>query len=569
MADYSFPGSSAVRPTSAKLRSVRRPTSLTPVPFWNSLACCPLCFPFQLSTFRPLASLSMLSLPAHQVLNVVHLFPQQMELPRQPLNFRFGAPIHRVIQFAAHTILPVLPVLAHHDHRRLDRRQQRQNQVQQNKGIRVPGRSPQPHVDRCVDAAHNHETNNERPRPAELHHGVRNSLRKSFFLLDHFVRIARRTKTHEVMRRMKLFPQHRQHIHPRMRLALQQRRDVAAADFHALRIFHSCSSGLMRRLLQHRSETKKFPVRRFIHNDFLSVLIYGRDSDLPADHHVGLPAGVTRLVDALPRSEILQFHLSRQHCRLVCIEQRKQRNMLQHFGIAGHRPPLLKELGWFLIFHALQSRSTHINRAPSKPDDWRSFKTHSTRVGRFCGPERGEPTLFPHWTIRMFTSCAAACSFSNSDILCAHRPSPSAPPNEMMIASTWFVAFVTIVRSESLVALPCGPTVSVNSGNPSKFKSYLPIPLYVSPARPARKTMSPTTCPRSYSPIGNRLSTDSRLMTSTTALICGSPFPATTRRNSASAEPRYRAGSFPKALYALRVVSTCADSSTPRGKGNF
>src|SRR5713101_8288701 len=126
-----------------------------------------------------------------------------------------------------------------------------------------------------------------------------------------------------------------------------------------------------------------------------------------------------------------------------------------------------------------------------------------------------------------------------------------------------------MVRSESLVALPCGPAVSAKSGKPSRFKSYLPIPLYVSPARPARKTISPVTCARSYNPTGKRLSTDTRLITSTTALICGKPFPATTRRNSASAEPRYRDGSFPRDLYAMRVASTGGDASTPRGKANF
>src|ERR1700674_3391155 len=153
--------------------------------------------------------------------------------------------------------------------------------------------------------------------------------------------------------------------------------------------------------------------------------------------------------------------------------------------------------------------------------------------------------------------------------LCVQRSRFSVPPKETMIASTCFVSVVTIVRSESLVALPCGPTVSAKSGNPSKFKPYFPIPLYVSPASPARKTISPTTCPRSYSPTGKRLSTETRLITSTTALICGKPFPANTHRSSASAEPRYLAGSFPSALYAARVAVTCGDSNTERGYGNF
>ena len=59
-------------------------------------------------------------------------------------------------------------------------------------------------------------------------------------------------------------------------------------------------------------------------------------------------------------------------------------------------------------------------------------------------------------------------------------------------------------------------------------------------------------------PTGKRLSTETRLITSTTALIRGNPFPAITRRNSASADPRYRAGSFPSALYPARVANTCA-----------
>ena len=36
---------------------------------------------------------------------------------------------------------------------------------------------------------------------------------------------------------------------------------------------------------------------------------------------------------------------------------------------------------------------------------------------------------------------------------------------------------VTIVRSESLVGLPCGPSPSEKTGKPSRFKSYLPMPL--------------------------------------------------------------------------------------------
>lgn len=76
------------------------------------------------------------------------------------------------------------------------------------------------------------------------------------------------------------------------------------------------------------------------------------------------------------------------------------------------------------------------------------------------------------------------------------------PAKEMTAASTCFVA---MVRSESLVGLPCGPSASPKTGSPSRFRSYFPMPLYVSPA--------------------------------------------ITRRTNASADPRYLAGSFPSALW--------------------
>src|ERR1035438_5937165 len=81
--------------------------------------------------------------------------------------------------------------------------------------------------------------------------------------------------------------------------------------------------------------------------------------------------------------------------------------------------------------------------------------------------------------------------------------------------------------------------------------------------------MSPRTCARSYKPIESRLSTETRLIPSTTALIRGSPLPAITRRSNASADPRYRAGSFPSVLYAARVAVMGGDSRAARGTGSF
>src|SRR5258706_5780628 len=48
----------------------------------------------------------------------------------------------------------------------------------------------------------------------------------------------------------------------------------------------------------------------------------------------------------------------------------------------------------------------------------------------------------------------------------------------------------------------------------------------------------------------------------------GRAFPAITRRINASAEPRYRAGSLPSAVYPERVARITDDSNTALGSGN-
>src|SRR5277367_1772817 len=69
--------------------------------------------------------------------------------------------------------------------------------------------------------------------------------------------------------------------------------------------------------------------------------------------------------------------------------------------------------------------------------------------------------------------------------------------------------------------------------------------------------------------MGRRLSTETRLIMSTTELIRGKCLPLIIRRSKASAEPRYRAGSFPKALYAARVAEIAGASRIERGSGIF
>jgi hypothetical protein len=122
-----------------------------------------------------------------------------------------------------------------------------------------------------------------------------------------------------------------------------------------------------------------------------------------------------------------------------------------------------------------------------------------------------------------------------------------------------------MVRSESLVALPCGPTVSAKSGNPSRFKSYFPIPLYVS-RFPARKRFLR---PHVQVIQSNRQSAFDRNKVDHIhhRINFRQAFPPTTRRSNASAE-RGSALDLSQRFVAARVAPLAASRHAAE-KGNF
>src|SRR5689334_6903201 len=75
---------------------------------------------------------------AQDLFDIVHLFAQEVQLAREALDFEFGAAIDVVIEFAAQAVLFVLPILTHHDHRRLDGGKHREEEVEQDKWVGVP-----------------------------------------------------------------------------------------------------------------------------------------------------------------------------------------------------------------------------------------------------------------------------------------------------------------------------------------------------------------------------------------------------------------------------------------------
>src|SRR6266849_3217172 len=138
---------------------------------------------------------------------------------------------------------------------------------------------------------------------------------------------------------MELTAEHREHVHSRERLALDKDGNVMTIDFDADGFFERSGAGLMRRLIEHGSETEELAGRGLVHDDFLVVFIHGRNTHSSGNHHVSSSAWVADLIDPLARNEGLQFYLSRQDGSLLFIQQGKERNIFQNVWVARHRSP--------------------------------------------------------------------------------------------------------------------------------------------------------------------------------------------------------------------------------------
>ena len=96
-------------------------------------------------------------------------------------NFRFE--IHPVIVFGTAAVLFLLPVLAHHNERRLNGRHAGEHQIQQNKGKGIEGLCRQQCVDHHPEDQHASEGKNECPTPRKFRDGVRRPLTEGVFFL--------------------------------------------------------------------------------------------------------------------------------------------------------------------------------------------------------------------------------------------------------------------------------------------------------------------------------------------------------------------------------------------------
>src|ERR1035441_2790823 len=104
---------------------------------------------------------------SYQIFHILRLVDQDSQLLRQRFYFCFSTPVDIEIQLAPQTILYVLAVLTHHDHRRLNGGQHGQEQIHQNEWIRIPRMVLERRVHPGIHHKNNGKRDDERPRAAK------------------------------------------------------------------------------------------------------------------------------------------------------------------------------------------------------------------------------------------------------------------------------------------------------------------------------------------------------------------------------------------------------------------
>src|SRR5258708_36873515 len=89
-------------------------------------------------------------------------------------------------------------------------------------------------------------------------------------------------------------------------------------------------------LFEHGGEPENLALCWFVDHDLLMIFIDSRDPDHPRHQDVSPSAHVANLPYPLPWREVLHFNLCGKNRGFIVVEQRKERNLPENFGIARH-----------------------------------------------------------------------------------------------------------------------------------------------------------------------------------------------------------------------------------------
>src|SRR5205809_573669 len=77
-------------------------------------------------------------LSTEKIGEVIDPLIEEMHFSRESLDLQFGAAVDFEVEFAAHAILRVLPILAHHDDRSLDGSEHGEKEVEKDERVGIP-----------------------------------------------------------------------------------------------------------------------------------------------------------------------------------------------------------------------------------------------------------------------------------------------------------------------------------------------------------------------------------------------------------------------------------------------
>ncbi len=276
---------------------------------------------------------------AEVFVDVVEFVVEFLDAAAEGLDLRFGADVYVEVELGAEAIFFVLAVLAHHDHRGLDGGEHGEEEVEQDKGVGVPGVAAggdEHDAERGVEEQGDPEEDDEGPGAAEAGDDVGDAFAEGFLFFDELIGVAGGAKADEVLRGVELAGDDGEHVEAGGGFGVDEGGDVVAVDFEAGGGFGGDGGGFVGDLVEHGGEAEEVTVVGLVDEDLLLVFVGGGDFDGAAEEDVGGGAGVAELVDTLAGGEGAELDLGGEDAELIVIEEGEEGDVAEFVRRAGH-----------------------------------------------------------------------------------------------------------------------------------------------------------------------------------------------------------------------------------------
>jgi hypothetical protein len=277
---------------------------------------------------------------AEAVVDVADEVGEGVELAAEVLDFGFGAAVDVEVELAAEAVAGVLTVLAHHDDRCLDSGEHGEEEVEEDEGVRVPGRAvggDEDGAEADVGEQGYAEGDDEGPGAAEAGDAVGDAFAEGLALVDEFIWIAVGADADKLLCGVDLAGGDGEHVEAGEGFFFEEDGDVVAVDFEAGGGLGRNGGGLVRDAFEHGGEAEDVTVDGLGEEDFLAVFVDEGDLDAAGEEDEGGAVGVAGFVNALFGVELAELYLLGEDGEFVVVKEREEGDMAEFVGGAGHR----------------------------------------------------------------------------------------------------------------------------------------------------------------------------------------------------------------------------------------